>query len=231
MLLKKKRMRREEDRVWATEAYKLTGICDEILREKSAGRAVLAIAHFSKTLEALQEALDAREMEYTHVEEIWDMGRLGADAIAKGELFILPSALIPSPPRKMAASAGGDSRARRVHVIVAEHYPVPEKDDVVLAYASSLPFATTVRFHASMDEPLLRAFGGDRTFGFLARLGWRKNEPISNSTITSAIASGQKRVKRVAKSDEKVSSSEEWFYYNCPQLRDRLGKNSKSDSD
>jgi hypothetical protein len=230
MLFKKRRMKREEDRVWAKETYKFAGICDEVLEKMNAGQTVFAVAHFSKTLDTLREAVDARKVEYTLIEETWDMGRLDIETVAKGQVFILPSALIPSPRRIIEPSLRKNAPAGRVHVIIAEHYPVPERDGVILAYASSLPFMTTVRFHASMDEPLLRAFGGDRTFGLLARFGWRKNEPISNHTLTSAIASGQSRIERIANSDEKVNSAEEWFYYNCPLLRDRLGRNSESDS-
>ena len=105
---------------------------------------------------------------------------------------------------------------------MVEHHPTPEVDNEVLSFLEGLPRGSTIRFHSSLDEPLLKAFGADRTLGLLSKLGWEKTGYMESPTITRAIASGQTRIKKVAISNEKVNSQREWLYYNCPTLRDRM---------
>lgn len=222
LLFRRKKVRREEDRVWTTEESKLQGITEEIRKKVEEGFKVLVIAHFSDTLEKFTKAAEKNGIECDRVRDKWEMAKLDLRNSQKGKVTAFLSELVV---RRKYASERSESRpAKRsaIHIAVIEHYPTPERDKVLLSFSEELPPGTTVRFHASLDEPLLKAFGADRTFALLSKLGWQKTGWMTSSAITSAIASGQEKIKKISTSDEKVNSQKEWFYYNCPQLRDRM---------
>ena len=222
MLFRKRRSRREEDRVWSTDALKFKGVCDEIREMRNAGRSVLIVAHFKDTLQNVKEVMDSENIQYETASDRWEMSDLDFWDMPEPRTVVFLSDLIVSrsdPGRRMEKRS--DRRAK-LHIIVVEHYPIQERDSKVASFAETLPEGTTFRFHASLEEPLMQMFGADRTFGLLTKLGWKRTEYMSNSAITEAITSGQSKIKRMAASDEHVDSQREWFYYNCPTLRDRL---------
>jgi hypothetical protein len=106
---------------------------------------------------------------------------------------------------------------KRVLVLVAEHYPLPEGDEALFSFLSNLPCRSTVRFHSALDDPLFKIFGGDRigrVIKMIQTLQPSENEYISHHLVTSAVREAQKNIKKKAKGDNKVDSMEEWFQYN-----------------
>ena len=51
------------------------------------------------------------------------------------------------------------------------------------------------KFFISLDDDLMRLFGGDRFKGMMGRLGLEKGEPITHSMLNSAIENAQKKVE------------------------------------
>ncbi len=51
------------------------------------------------------------------------------------------------------------------------------------------------RFYLSLEDDLMRLFGGERVAAIMDRWGADENEPIEHSLVTKAIASAQKRVE------------------------------------
>ena len=51
--------------------------------------------------------------------------------------------------------------SKRVLVLVAEHYPLPEGDEALFSFLSNLPSQPTIRFHSALDEPFFKMFGGE----------------------------------------------------------------------
>jgi hypothetical protein len=219
LLFKRKKSRREDDRVWATRAGKFEGVCDEVMHMTQTGTPVLLIAHFADTMEDAKKAMDERDIPYNLIPDRWAMARLDLHNLKAGDVIAFLSDLVVSRSSSNKRSGRQMTKDTKIHITVVEHYPIPDGDAAVLSFVEKLPPEVTVRFHASLDEPLLVAFGADRTFALLERLGWDKTGCVSNPAITRAIASGQARIKRVAASDEKVNSQREWFYYNCPILK------------
>jgi preprotein translocase subunit SecA len=50
-------------------------------------------------------------------------------------------------------------------------------------------------FYLSMEDDLMRLFGGPRIKALMERLGWERGEPLQHSMITNAIERAQKRVE------------------------------------
>lgn len=221
MLFKRRKSKRKEDMVWATDASRFKGICNEIGEMTSEGHACIVIAHFEDTLQNVMKAMDSEKIQYQRLADRWQMAELDFWNLEEKTTVAFLSNLTLGPRSLTHPTNERRNRSLELHVTVVEHYPIQDRDSAVLSFAETLPPGTTLRFHASLEEPLLRLFGADRTFGLLTSLGWKRTDYMSNSAITEAITSGQSRIKKVSTSDEQVGSQEEWFYYNCPTLRDR----------
>jgi preprotein translocase subunit SecA len=82
------------------------------------------------------------------------------------------------------------------------------------------------RFYISMEDDLMRLFGGERLKNLMQRLGMREGEEIEHSLISRAIANAQKRVetrnfeirKHLLKYDEVMNEQRTYIY----SLRNRI---------
>jgi hypothetical protein len=56
----KKRVQREDDRIWMTTDLKWKGIVDDVLRERGEAVFILVVAHFKKTAAELKKQFQSR---------------------------------------------------------------------------------------------------------------------------------------------------------------------------
>ncbi len=90
------------------------------------------------------------------------------------------------------------------------------------------------RFYLSLEDDLMKRFGGDRVKGFMSWAKMEEDEPIEHRMITGSIAQAQVRVegynfdirKRVVEYDDVVNKQREVIY---SQRRDVLKKESMRD--
>jgi len=214
MLFWKKKARRIPDRVWMTRASKLRGIRDEWLNPPVPGDAAVLVLHFPRSLEELKEAFPGKDLDV--LERPVDLSGDFLFRIRRDEsrIVVLLSDLLQGDPAQMEFHE--NPAVRRLNILVAEHYPIPDRDDAVLALANVLPCKTSVAFHTSLEEPLLKRFGGDRLMSSLASLGLDKKEAIISAFTSGAIRKAQYRFKKQAIADQRTQSMEEWFQYNMP---------------
>ena len=92
------------------------------------------------------------------------------------------------------------------------------------------------RFYVSLEDDLMRLFGGDMITGIMDRLGWEENMPIENLRIARAIETAQRRVegrnfdirKQVLEYDDVMNKQREVIYGDRRKvvrgegLRDRI---------
>ena len=214
---RKKKAKREDDKIWATKELKLRGIGEEISRALAQNDPVLVVGHFEKTMEELKAVLDAKNLRYRVAQTDLDLSHLDQ---GETRLTLLSSENISGSTSADHPLPGRDDpQGKKIDIVVVEHYPLPERDQAVLSFAQRLPLASTVCFHVSLDEPLLSLFGIESVVGLLKRLGWDETRSVSHPMITAAIASVQKRIKKSAFGDQRVQSMEEWFSYNYPSSR------------
>jgi hypothetical protein len=214
---------RQDDVVWITKEHKYHGICETIQKNIDTYFIVFVIANFEKTLDELKGTFDVNGLPHRSYKTNWDSFNLDLGTLEneKCKIFMLLSELVSILKEPNTALSNG-VRERRTHIIVAEHYPIPKKDRDILSFAERLPYFTTVCFHTSLDEPLMKIFCGKGFATTLKNFGLDETKPVSGPMVTSAISSVQKKVMHMAIADEKVSSMEEWFYYNCPKIRKQI---------
>ena len=101
-----------------------------------------------------------------------------------------------------------------LEIIVVEHYPIEERDNLILSLAQTLGLDRPVRFFSSLEDPLFREFGSDRYVDVLNALSKGSTQPITGNPISDAIRVAQRKIQKKAVGDQYVSSPEEWFAYN-----------------
>jgi hypothetical protein len=64
----KKRVHRDDDRVWTTTDLKWNGIVDEVLRERAENVFILVVTYFKKTAAELKKLFQYRSLEFKDYE-------------------------------------------------------------------------------------------------------------------------------------------------------------------
>ena len=64
----KKRVQRDDDRIWVTTEQKWNGIVNEILKERSENVFILVVAHFKRTAAALKKQFQSRGLAFKDYE-------------------------------------------------------------------------------------------------------------------------------------------------------------------
>ncbi len=107
-----------------------------------------------------------------------------------------------------------------LYVIGTERHEARRIDNQLRGRSGRLGDPGASRFYLSLEDDLVRRFGGDRISGLMDRLGLEDDQPIEHNLITKAIEQAQTRVegynfdirKHVLRYDEVVNEQRETIY-------------------
>ena len=193
-----------------TTDLKWNGIVNDILTGRSENVFILVVAHFKKTAAELKKHFQSRGLAFKDYEAHSHFGHWEIETNQ-------PVLIMAEKISELDDTIRQFGESKRVLVLVAEHYPLPEGDETLLSFLSNLPCQSTIRFYSALDDPLFKIFGGEgigRVIEMMKTLGQNEREYISHHLVTSAIREAQKNIKKKARGDNKVDSMEEWFQYN-----------------
>lgn len=114
----------------------------------------------------------------------------------------------------------GVSKLGGLHVIGTERHESRRIDNQLRGRAGRQGDPGSSQFYASMDDDLMRIFGGDRLKGIMERLGLPDDVPIENKMISKSIESAQKKVeghnfdmrKHLVEYDDVMNSHRKYVY-------------------
>ncbi len=123
-----------------------------------------------------------------------------------------------------------------LHVIGTERHEARRIDNQLRGRSARQGDPGSSRFYISLEDELMRRFGGDRVQGLMGRLGMGDDVPIQHSLLNKTIESAQTRVegynfdirKHVLEYDDVVSKQREVIYaqrrvvLSQPDLRDQV---------
>jgi preprotein translocase subunit SecA len=191
------------DRIYKNETGKFKAVVEEIKRLHAAGQPVLVGTISIERNEVLSELLQREGVPHellnakNHEREaaiIAQAGRRGAVTIAtnmagRGVDIILGG----SPPNETEANfvrqVGG------LHVLGTERHEARRIDNQLRGRNGRQGDPGSSQFYVSLEDDLMRIFGGDRVKGLMARLGLPDDMPIENSLVSKSIATAQKKVE------------------------------------
>ncbi len=96
---------------------------------------------------------------------------------------------ITEPEHERVVAVGG------LHIIGTERHESRRIDNQLRGRSGRQGDPGSSRFYLSLEDDLLRIFGGERIQRIMERLGMEEGEPIEHKLVTRAIATAQKRVE------------------------------------
>ena len=191
------------DRIYKTEAGKLRAIMGEIKEMHEKGQPVLVGTVSIEKNEMLSlmleregiphNVLNAKQHE-KEAEMHAQAGRPGAVTVAtnmagRGVDIILGG----NPPNPEDARRARDMGG--LHVIGTERHEARRIDDQLRGRAGRQGDPGSSRFFVSVEDELVRVFGGDKLKNLMDRLGVGEDDVIENRFVSSAIAQAQSRIE------------------------------------
>ncbi len=196
------------ENVCANEEAKRKNMVTALKESLSAGRITIVVYHFRNNRDTVIEWLEKEKIPY-HEES---------------NAYWLDGLAVPLPEVRILRAKDLSGRVRNtehetpisVEVHLMEHYPLSVKDESVLSLAETVSGPIHFIAWSSLDEPLMKVFGGERITGLMKQLGMEENEIISHPFVAKALRNAQDKIARKANGDSECKSSEEWFKMNVP---------------
>jgi preprotein translocase subunit SecA len=107
-------------------------------------------------------------------------------------------ALTPLLARELAAWEGDYAAVKEaggLHVLGTERHDARRIDNQLRGRSGRQGDPGSSRFYISLDDDLMRLFGGENLKGVMSRLGMKEGEPIYHPWVNKAIERSQKRVE------------------------------------
>jgi len=213
------------DRIFRTQKAKFDAIANEVETMHQAGRPVLIGTNSIEKSEYLSNLLKKRKLDHhvlnakfheSEAEIVSEAGQRNAVTVAtnmagRGTDIKLGEGV---------ADLGG------LHVIGCQRHDSRRIDNQLLGRAGRQGDPGSSQFYLSMEDDLLRIFGGERMSAIMDRIGLEEGEAIEHNLLSGAIRRAQKRVegrnfeirKRLLEFDIVLSRQREAIY----AVRDRF---------
>jgi len=213
------------DLIFRTRKAKFEAIAEEVERLHKEGRPVLIGTNSIEKSEYLSKLLKKRGLSHHvlnakyHEKE----AEIVAQAGQRGAITVATNMAGRGTDIKLGegvAELGG------LHVIGCQRHESRRIDNQLIGRAGRQGDPGSSQFYLSLEDDLLRIFGGDRIGPLMDRFGMKEGEAIEHNLLTSAIRRAQKRVegrnfeirKRLLEFDLVLAKQRQAIY----SLRDRF---------
>jgi len=233
------------DRIYKTEQGKFKALIKEIKSRHQRGQPVLVGTrsvekneYLAKLLE--KEGIPCQILNAKHHERegeiIAQAGRLGAVTVAtnmagRGVDIILGGNPPDAEEQKKVKELGG------LHVIGTERHEARRIDDQLRGRAGRQGDPGSSQFFISLEDGLMRIFGGDRIKSLMETLRIPEDQPIETKMISRVIESAQSKVegmnfdlrKHILEYDDVMNKHREAFYRKRREILERAQQDSLKD--
>jgi len=191
------------DLIYRTEKGKFEAVIKDTKERNKNGQPVLIGTISIEKNELLvdmmeKEGLDSQVLNAkNHAKEaqiIAQAGKVGAITIAtnmagRGVDIVLGGAPLDKKERRKVLESGG------LHIIGTERHESRRIDNQLRGRAGRQGDPGSSQFYVSMDDDLMRIFGGDRMKNLMATLRVPEDMPIENKIVSRSIEAAQKKVE------------------------------------
>ncbi|MDQ2865031.1 MAG: preprotein translocase subunit SecA [Candidatus Eremiobacteraeota bacterium] len=207
------------DIVYKSEKAKFDSVVDEIIAEHAKGRPVLVGTRSIEKSELLAAMLRRRGVECNvlnakyHEQE----AEIIKDAGQPGQVTIATNMAGRGTDIKLGedvANKGG------LHIIGTERHESRRIDNQLRGRAGRQGDPGSTRFYISLEDEVMRLFGGDRMSSIMDRVGFTDEQPIESGLVSSSIQRAQSKVenhnyeirKHVLEYDDVMNKQREIIY-------------------
>lgn len=192
-----------QDVVYKTEEAKFKAIAKEVKERHKKGQPILIGTVSIAKNEMLADVLKAEGMPFevlnakNHEREasiIAQAGRIGAITVAtniagRGVDILLGGNPVDAEEAKAVREAGG------LHIIGTERHESRRIDNQLRGRAGRQGDPGSSQFFVSMEDDLMRLFGGERMKSLMNTLGLPDDQPIEAGMVSKSIESAQKKIE------------------------------------
>ncbi|EAI0687522.1 preprotein translocase subunit SecA [Campylobacter upsaliensis] len=184
----------KDDLIYKTQEEKFKAVIDEIKKANAKGQPVLVGTASIERSEVFHSMLAKEKIPHyvlnakNHEQEaliIADAGKKGAVTIATNMAGRGVDIKINDEVREL----GG------LYIIGTERHESRRIDNQLRGRSGRQGDPGTSRFYLSLEDNLLRIFGGDKIKGIMDRLGIKEGESIESRIVTRAVENAQKKVE------------------------------------
>ncbi|CUT01229.1 Helicase conserved C-terminal domain-containing protein [Candidatus Kryptobacter tengchongensis] len=208
-----------DDVIYRTKREKYNAVIDEIERMHKIGRPVLVGTTSVEVSELLSRMLKRRGIPHNvlNAKHHQREAEIVANAGLRGMVTIATNMAGRGTDIKLGpgvAELGG------LHVIGTERHEARRIDLQLRGRAGRQGDPGSSRFFISLEDDLMRLFGGERIANIMQRLGYKEGEPIQHPMITKSVERAQKKVeqnnfairKRLLEYDDVLNKQREVVY-------------------
>jgi preprotein translocase subunit SecA len=182
------------DKLFRTRKAKFEAVAEEVVRLHEQGRPVLIGTNSIDVSEVVSRLLKARKLAHTVLNAKYHdkEAEIVAEAGQHGAITVATNMAGRGTDIKLGegvAALGG------LHVLGCQRHESRRIDNQLLGRAGRQGDPGSSQFYLSLDDDLLRVFGGDAIGSVMDRLGMKEGEAIEHSLLTGAIRRAQKRVE------------------------------------
>ncbi|MFW5885171.1 MAG: preprotein translocase subunit SecA [Patescibacteria group bacterium] len=207
------------DMIFKTEKGKFKAIVERIKELNKEGRPVLVgtiaiekselLSEMLKKAGVKHEVLNAKNHE-REAQIIADAGKAGSVTIATNMAGRGTDIKLDEKAKEL----GG------LYIIGTERHEARRIDDQLRGRAGRQGDPGTSQFYVSLEDELLRRFGGEKMYNIMSRLGLPEDQPIENKIISRSIESAQGKIeghnfdirKHVLEFDDVMNKQREVIY-------------------
>ena len=197
------------DMVYKTERAKYKAVAAAIAELHEQGRPVLVGTTSIENSQRLGEILQRQSIPHEilnakfHEKEatiIAQAGRVGAVTVAtnmagRGTDIVLGGTQDERSPQEWQEEHDRIVALGGLHILGTERHEARRIDNQLRGRAGRQGDPGSSRFYVSLEDDLMRRFGGDRIKGVMDRLGLDEDMPIENVLVNKAIQSSQVKVE------------------------------------
>ena len=213
------------DLIYRTAKAKFSAIIEEVAALHEAGRPVLIGTTSIEISELVSKMLKARKLKHNVLNAKYHEmeAEIVSEAGARGAITVATNMAGRGTDIKLGEGVAGIGG---LHVLGCQRHESRRIDNQLVGRAGRQGDPGSSQFYLSIEDDLLRIFGGDRIAPIMDRLGMSEGEAIEHNLLTGAIQRAQKRVegrnfeirKRLLEYDLVLAKQREAIY----RLRDRF---------
>jgi len=208
-----------DDRIYRTRREKYNAIVDEIEKMNQQGRPVLVGTVSVEVSETLARMLKRKGIDHNvlNAKQHQREAEIVAHAGESGAVTIATNMAGRGTDIKLTDSV---KKAGGLHIVGTERHESRRIDRQLRGRAGRQGDPGSSVFFLSLEDDLMRLFGGDKLGNIMDRLGVEEGEVIAHSMVTSAIERAQKKVeaqnfsirKNTLEYDDVMNVQRKWIY-------------------
>jgi preprotein translocase subunit SecA len=208
-----------DDQIFRTRREKYNAIIEEIVQNHEAGRPVLVGTISVEVSETLARMLKRRDISHNvlNAKQHQSEAEIVANAGKSGAVTIATNMAGRGTDIKLGT---GVREAGGLHILGTERHDSRRIDRQLRGRSGRQGDPGSSIFYLSLEDDLMRLFGGERLGNVLDRLGIQDGEVITHKMVTRAIERAQKKVeaqnfairKHTLEYDDVMNVQRKWIY-------------------